>query len=151
MQHATPLVVWLQTLHHAQAPTPFPIARGPTGRSSRDTHRNGTGCRRGSSDQLKPRPDTDIANEPVGLLAVSSSAPLQPEPIQQCVQGETNRKGDGAGKGWGAGRQSAGQAEALADSMGGDPQHTPEFLCVPVYGGGGTGGPAPTSSSDLEG
>ena len=70
----------------------------------------------------QPHPDTNIGVQ--SARQSTSSVSLQPEPHQQCIQGETNRKGDGAGKGWGAGRQSAGQAEALADSMGGDPRHT---------------------------
>ena len=36
-------------------------------------------------------------------------------------------------------------------SQEGNPPHTPEILRVPGHGVGGTGGPAPTSSSDLEG
>ena len=57
-------------------------------------------------DKDGDQPSTQVATSPT---------PSQLKP-QQCIQGETNRKGDGAGKGWRAGRQSAGQAEALADS-----------------------------------
>ena len=70
MQLQHHLSVWLQTLHHAQAPTPIPPARRPTGRPPPNTWPEleqvaGVAQVLG---QLEPRHDTDIANEPVGLV-----------------------------------------------------------------------------------
>jgi hypothetical protein len=67
---ATPVVAWLQTLHHASNGS-HPHPPSPkTNRKALPEHiaRIGTGRRRGKGDQPKPHPDTDIANEPAGLV-----------------------------------------------------------------------------------
>ena len=143
MQHATPLVVWLQTLHHAQAPTPIPIARGPTGRPSLNTHRIGTGRRRGEGDQPKPHPDTDIANEPVGLVGIVhphrcnlnrfSSAPRGDQPF-----GRRGREGLGSRSAISRSGRSTGRFQGWGP---------PPYHRVLRYEGGGTGGPAPISGN----
>ena len=154
----TPPVGVVTKSSYARESPPAPLARRPTGRPAR-THVARIGTPAGESQGTTPSTHPDagprrvsctVAGEPIRAICIQARPTVwatgqgrlgdhRGSPIRRCQDHDGINKTP-------VRRVTIGQT-----SQEGNPPHTPEILRVPGHGVGGTGGPAPTTSSELEG